>query len=148
MGKRSTFAGYIRQRGSSNPSGAGRTGGTPGTFKCFVQVAFDPTAAAAGTGVYLPAGAVPLGVTTLGGATGGASPTVDLQLAGGTAAGLANELDADTASAVEVQTGADLGVALTANTEIEAGVGASAATGGTTTALVSYIIADDGVLND
>ena len=146
MGKRSTFAGYIRQRGMANPSGNGK--GTPGTFKTFVTVAFDPTAAAAGTGVYLPAGAIPLGVTTLGGATGGTTPTVDLQLACGTAAGLANELDADTASAVEVQTGADLGVALTADTEIEAGVGASAATGGTTTALVSYIIVDDGVINN
>lgn len=145
MGKRSTFAGYIRQRGMASPSGNGK--GTPGTFKTFVAVAFDPTAAAAGTGVYLPAGAIPLGVTTLGGATGGVTPTVDVQLAGGTAAGLANELDADTASAVEVQTGADLGVALTADTEIEAGVGASAATGGTTTVLVSYIIADDGVIN-
>ncbi len=76
------------------------------------------------------------------------APTVDVQLAGGTAAGLANELDADTASPVEVQTGADLAVALTADTEIEAGVGASAATGGTTTILVSYLIADDGKLND
>jgi len=146
MGKRSTFAGYIRQRAMAVPSGNGK--GTPATFKAFVTVAFDPTAAAAGTGVYLPAGAIPLGVTTLGGATGGATPTVDVQLAGGTAAGLGNEIDADTASAVEVQTGADLGVALTADTEIEAGVGASAATGGTTTLLVSYIVADDGKVND
>lgn len=146
MGKRTTFAGYIRQRAMGNPSGNGK--GTPGTFKTFVQVSLDPTAALAGTGVFLPAGAIPLGVTTLGGATGGASPTVDVSLAGGAAGGLANELPADAADAVEVQTGAELGAVLTADTEIEAGVGASAATGGTATLLVSYLVADDGKIND
>jgi len=143
MGKRSTITGYWRQRGSGSESL-----GTPAVFRAYVKVAVDPTAAVAGTGAYLPAGAIPLGVTTLGGGTGGTAPTIDVQLAGGTTAGLANELSADTASVVEVQTGADLGVALTADTEIEAGVGASAATGGTTTFLVSYIISDNGVIND
>lgn len=141
MGIRATIGGYWRQRGG--PEGLG----TPATFKAFIAVSFDPTAAIAGTGKYLPKGAIPLGVTGLGGGTGGISPTVDVQLAGGTAAGLANELAAD-ATTAEVVTGADLRAALTADTEIEAGVGASAATGGTFTALVSYIIADDGKRND
>ena len=57
-------------------------------------------------------------------------------------------MPADTAVAAEVQTGAELAVALTADTEIEAGVGASAATGGTFSALVSYIMPDDGAFND
>jgi hypothetical protein len=145
MGKRTTFAGYIRQRGMGNPSGNGK--GSPATFKAHVTVTFDPTQVLAGTGVYLPAGAIPVGVTGLGGGTGGASPTVDLSLAGGAAGGLVNELAADAATA-EVVTGAELLAALTADTEIEAGVGASAATGGTFTALVSYLIADDGKIND
>ncbi len=145
MGKRSTFAGYIRQRGMGNPSGNGK--GTPGTFKTFVSAAIDPTAVLGPTGVYLPAGALPLGVTTLGGATGGVSPTIDVSLAGGAAGGLANELPADAAAAAEVQTGAELGAVLTADTEIEAGVGASPATGGITGFLVSYIIVDDGAIN-
>lgn len=148
MGKRSTFAGYLRQRAGTNASTSGFGGPSPATFKAFVAVTVDPTAAVAGTGKVLPAGSIPLGVTTLGGATGGVSPTIDVQLAGGTAAGLANELPADTAAAAEVQTGADLGVALTADTEIEAGVGASAATGGITTFLVSYIVADSGSIQD
>jgi hypothetical protein len=98
--------------------------------------------------VWLPAGAIPLGVTTLGGATGGVSPTIDVSLAGGAAGGLANELPADAADAVEVQTGAELGAVLTADTQIEAGVGASAATGGIAGFLVSYIIVDDGDTNN
>jgi len=148
MGKRSTFGGYVRQRAGTNSSTSRATGPTPAVFKAFVAVTFDPTQVLAGTGKVLPKGAVPLGVTGLGGGTGGISPTVDLSLAGGAAGGLANELPADAAAAAEVQTGAELGAALTADTEIEAGVGASAATGGTVTALVSYIMVDDGVIND
>ena len=128
-----------------NPSGNGK--GTPGTFKTFVSAAIDPTAVLGPTGVYLPAGAIPLGVTTLGGATGGVSPTIDVSLAGGAAGGLANELPADAAAAAEVQAGVELGAVLTADTEIEAGVGGSPATGGITGFLVSYIIVDDGAIN-
>ncbi len=135
---RSTTKGYWRQNGTE--------GGTPAVFQAMVSASFDPTAAAAGTGVFLPKGAIPLAVRSLGGSTGGISPTVDVQLAGGTAAGLANELAADSFAVQE--TGADLGVALTADTEIEAGVGASAATGGTTTVLVAYVMEDDGSANN
>jgi len=143
MGKRSTFAGYIRQRGMGNPSGNGK--GTPGTFKTYVSATFLVSQTMAGTGVYLPAGAIPLGVTVAA-LSGGATDTVDVQLAGGTASGLVNELVTGVASPTEIQTGADLGVALTADTEIEAGVGLVAGTLNATI-LVSYIIADDGVIN-
>lgn len=144
MGSRTTFAGIIRQRGMANASGNGK--GTPGTFKCYVSVTFLASQTMAGTGVYLPAGAIPLGVTVAA-ISGGATDTVDVQLAGGTASGLVNELVSGVASAVEIQTGADLGVALTADTEIEAGVGLVAGTLNTTV-LVSYIVADDGVINN
>lgn len=145
MGKRTTFAGYIRQRGMGNPSGNGK--GTPATFKAHVTVTFDSTQVLAGTGVYLPAGAIPVGVTGLGGATGGTAPTVDLSLAGGAAGGLTNDMAADAATA-EVTTGAELLAALTADTEIEAGVGGGVAGTGDFTAIVSYLIADDGKVND
>lgn len=146
MGKRSTFAGYIRQRGMANPSGNGK--GTPGTFKCYVTVSFDSAQAVAGTGVYLPAGAIVYGVTAVASdVTGGTAPTVDIQLAGGTAGGLLDNADA-TATAAESTSGADFLTALTADTEIEAGAGTGTPGTGTYTALVSYLIADDGVINN
>jgi len=142
MGNRTTTHGYWRQRGGSNSKG------TPAVYEAFIKIAFDPTQVLAGTGAWLPKGAIPTGVITLGGGTGGASPTVDVSLAGGAAGGLANEVVADTLSMTKLVAGAELGIELTADTQIEAGVGASAATGGTTTVLVSYLMADDGVAND
>lgn len=147
-GARPTWTGYLRQMAAGNSSSSKSDAPTPATFKAFINCTVDPTAALAGIGKYLPKGAVPLGVTTLGGGTGGISPTVDVSLAGGAAGGLANELVADTASPIEIQTGAELAAALTVDTEIEAGVGASAATGGLTQFLVSYIMPDDGKRND
>ena len=144
MGSRTTFGGIIRQRGMANASGNGK--GAPATFKAYVSVTFLSSQTMAGTGVYLPAGAIPLGVTVAA-ISGGATDTVDLQLAGGTASGLANELVSGVKGPIELQTGADIGVALTADTEIEAGVGLVAGTLNTTI-LVSYVVIDDGVINN
>lgn len=144
MGSRTTFTGIIRQRGMANASGNGK--GNPGTFKCYVGVTLLVSQTMAGTGIYLPAGAIPLGVSVAA-LSGGATDTIDVQLAGGTASGLVNELVTGVASPLEIVTGADLGVALTADTEIEAGVGLVAGTLNATI-LVSYIVADDGVINN
>ena len=134
---RTSFTGYLRQYG------AGKNGGTPAVLTANLPVSFDPTAVSTGTQVYLPQGAVPIGVRSLGGATGGTSPTVDIGIVGDPD-GLANELAADAVTG-ETVTGALIGVPLTSPiNEIFAGVGASAATGGTTTVVVSYIMADDG----
>lgn len=103
-------------------------------------IEFDPTAASADTGEVLPAGAVVVGVQSLGGATGGTNPTVDIGTSGDPD-GFANELDADTAG-VMVNTGALNGTALAASTAVYAGVGASAATGGTTKAVIHYVISE------
>lgn len=132
---RSTVTGYWRQKGAA--------GATPAVF-CSAQVfAFDPTAASAATGKILPKGAIPIWVSNIdGGATGGTTPTVDIGTSGDPD-GFANELAADALSS-PVVTGALLGVELTADTEIHAGVGASAATGGTVTVAVYYVMADDG----
>lgn len=145
MGKRVTFAGYIRQRGNSETKQA-----SPGVTMNYLRCQVVPTQVMGSMTPrrILPKGAIPLHLITLGGATGGTNPTVDVQLAGGTASGLANELDADTLSTALVTGGASLGVALAADTEVQAGVGASAATGGLTTFLIGYMMVDDLKLND
>lgn len=135
MGTRTTSKGYRRTK----PTGAS----TPAVDVLCVQFTQDPTAAAAATGKYLPKGAIPIWVSNMnGGATGGASPTVDVGISG-TTAGYADELDADGTTG-PVATGSLLGVPLTADTEIWAGVGASAATGGSVLLGVYYVMEDDG----
>lgn len=106
-----------------------------------IFLSFDPTAAPGPTGKVLPAGAIPINVRSLGGATGGSSPTVHVGRSGNDDA-YADELDADDFALSPGTPGAELGVALTAPTEIWAGVGASAAGGGTTLAVLEYIIKD------
>ena len=120
-----TFSGVIR---SGKP-------GSIGNISLNAPISFDPTQATAATGFILPAGSVVTGISSLGGATGGTTPTVDV----GTLATsdlYGPELDADTAVAGTVGAGAF--IPLTADTEIYAGVGASAATGGTTTVVIHY----------
>ena len=135
MGK-STTGGYWRQKGA--------TGGTPAVGVNCIQFTLDPTAASADTGKVLPIGSIPIWVSNInGGATGGASPTIDVGISSNDD-GFAAELPADAISA-PVVTGALIGVELTANTAIYAGVGASAATGGSVIVGVYYIMADTGL---
>ena len=100
---------------------------------------FDPTSASQISLGFLPNGARPIGVICLGGATGGTNPTVDIG-SGSNDDGFANELDAD-AAYTEGGSGALTGVVLTVDTEVFGKVGASAATGGTTTVIIQYIMA-------
>lgn len=133
---KSTLRGFWRQKPTQSASASVGV-------QC-QQFSFDPTAASAATGVTLPKGAIPIWVSNIdGGATGGTNPTVDIGTSG-TANGFADELDADAISA-PVVTGSLIGAELTADTAIYAGVGASAATGGTVTAAVYYVMADSGV---
>lgn len=120
-----TFRGVIR---SGTPKSAG-------VVSLNAEISFDPTQASLGTGFILPAGSVITGITSLGGASGGTAPTVDV----GTQAApdlFGPELDADTPGVGSVGAGAF--VKLTADTEVYAGVGASAATGGMTTIAIQY----------
>ena len=138
---KNTFQGVLRSLGGSERGGA-----TPAVVVHSLKCTVDPTAASAGIGKYLPSGARVINVIGLGGATGGTNPTIDVGWSDD-ADGFANELDCDAAftDAVQATTGgADLGVKMTAVTEIYAGVGASAATGGTTTFLVNFVVDDDG----
>lgn len=133
---RSSTIGYWRQYGS------GKKDTTPGVYPTSLKLSFDPTAASASTGVTLPKGARVIGVQSLGGATGGTNPTVDVGTAGD-ADGFANELDADDVT-IAPGVGALTGTVLSADTLVYAGVGASAATGGTTVAYLTYVMDDDG----
>lgn len=132
---RTTFRNLIRNAGASRASFAG-------VPVLVMRVSFDPTSATQILLGTLPAGAIPLGVQSLGGATGGASPTVDIGTIASNA-GIANEVDADTLT-LTYTTGVLTGIPLTADTPIYGKVGASAATGGTTTVLINYIFADNG----
>lgn len=145
MGKRSTITGYWRQAGNSVS-----TATTPAAVPSVVRISFDPTAASAATGVVLPKGARVIGIDTDGGATGGATPTIDIGTAGTSDAFVA-EGDADGAASLTVgaaTTGASFGTVLTADTEVYAGVGASAAAGGTVVAYITWLMDDDGTRND
>jgi hypothetical protein len=96
-----TFQGIVRSNG-----GAGKGNATPSVVTLSEVISFDPTAASAtnvrigtssssGETFVLPTGAVPVSFMTIGGATGGTNPTVDI----GTSAdddGFFNEADADT----------------------------------------------------
>ena len=96
-------------------------------------ISFDPTKATHGTGFVLPKGAVLTGIESLGGSTGGASPTVDVGI-DGTPAYFADELEAD---AYTVGTLLKPGP-LAEDTEVFVGVGTSAATGGETIISIQY----------
>ena len=146
-----TFQGVVRSYG----------GGTKGTHTPVpmtqsVQISFDPTATSAtnvrigtsatsGETLTLPAGAIPLSLVILGGATGGTNPTVDI----GTSAdpdGLFNEVDADATGNDIVAANGALSVAggLAADATVPGMKGSSAATGGTFTGVLTYVMAEAG----
>jgi len=108
--------------------------GSPANVSLNAEIVFDPTQATAKTGFILPKGSVVTGVLSLGGSTGGTSPTVDIGIDGDSVF-FANELDAE---AAEIGTLAASLAKTTEDIEIFAGVGASAATGGATTVVLQY----------
>jgi len=147
---KSTFQGVIRSYGGANKHNA-----TPGVMVQSVQFSCDPTAtgatnvrigtsSSAGQTLILPAGAIIMSVQTVGAGAGGTNPTIDL----GSSAdpdGIVNELPVDVKGEITGANGA-LVVAggLAASTTVTANVGASAATSGTFTGILTYAMADDG----
>ena len=145
-----TFQGVVRSNG-----GAGKGNSTPSVVTLSEVIAFDPTAVSAtavkvgtssstGNDFVLPAGAVPISFMTIGGATGGTNPTVDI----GTSAdpdGFFNEADADTKGSLKGADGAlVVGGGIAADVTVTGNVGASAATGGTIVGVFTYTVADSG----
>jgi hypothetical protein len=145
-----TFQGIVRSNG-----GAGKGNATPSVVTLSEVISFDPTqtsatavrigtSATTGETFVLPTGAVPVSFMTIGGATGGTNPTVDI----GSSAdddGFFNEADADTKGSLKGADGA-LVVAggITAAATVTGKVGASAATGGTITGVFTYTVVDNG----
>ena len=147
-----TFQGLMRSTGGA----AKESGVTPGPLTMAVVISFDPTAASASavrigtsssTGEYftLPAGAIPLYLLTIGGATGGTNPTVDIG-SSGTPDGFFNEADADTKGTINGAGGSLVsGTGLAAQTQVYGKVGSSAASGGTFTGVFVYTMYNNGV---
>jgi hypothetical protein len=147
---KSTFQGVVRSYGGANKHNA-----TPGVMVQSVQFSCDPTAtgatnvrigtsSSAGQTLILPAGAIVMSVQGIGVAAGGTNPTVDL----GSSAdpdGIVNELPVDVKGEITGANGALVVTGgLAASTTVTANVGASAATSGTFTGILTYAMADDG----
>ncbi len=147
---KTTFQGVVRSYG-----GANKHNSTPGVMVQSVQFSCDPTAtgatnvrigtsSSAGQTLILPAGAIIMSVQTIGAAAGGTNPTVDL----GSSAdpdGIINELPVDVKGEITGANGAlVIAGGLAASTTVTANVGASAATSGTFTGVLTYAMADDG----
>ena len=146
-----SFQGIVRSYG-----GGIKGTHTPVPVTQSVQISFDPTATSAtnvrigtssssGETLTLPAGAIPISLLSIGGAAGGSSPTVDV----GTSAdpdGLFNEVDCDTKGTLKGADGA-LAVAggLAADATVTGMKGSSAATSGTFTGILTYVMANNSV---
>ena len=145
-----SFQGIVRSYGGQDKS----SGVTPSNVILSAIISFNPvgatavavrvgTSATSGEIFKLPKGAVPTQFISLGGATGGTNPTVDI----GTAAdpdGFFNELDADLKGAVKGADGAlAIGTGVPANVQVTANQGSSAATGGTVTGTFHYTMVDN-----
>jgi len=147
-----TFQGLMRSSGGA----AKESGVTPAPLTMAVVISFDPTSATAsavrigtsattGAPFVLPVGAIPLYLLTIGGATGGTNPTVDIG-SSDTADGFFNEADADTKGTLIGANGSLVtGTGLAAQTQVFGKVGASAATGGTFTGVFVFTIYNNGV---
>jgi len=146
-----TFQGIVRSYG-----GGIKGTHTPTPVTQSVQISFDPTAssatnvrigtsATAGETLTLPAGAIPISFMTIGGSAGGTNPTIDIG-SSGDPDGLFNEVDCDTKGSLKGADGA-LAVAggLAASITVTGKVGASAATSGTFTGILTYAMANNSV---
>ena len=147
---KTTFQGVVRSTG-----GAGKGKAAPGVVVMSEVISFNPvggtatavrigTSSSSGETFVLPGEAVPINFLSLGGATGGTNPTVDI----GTSAdpdGFFNEVDADTKGSLANAAGAlVVGAGIDGPVQVTANQGSSAATRGTTVGVFTYTIADDG----
>ena len=145
-----SFQGIVRSYGGQDKS----SGVTPSNVILSAIVSFNPvgatavavrvgTSATSGEIFKLPKGAVPTQFISLGGATGGTNPTVDI----GTAAdpdGFFTELDADLKGASATGVGPlVIATGVPANVEVTGSQGGSAATGGTVTGTFHYTMVDN-----
>jgi len=138
------MAGYKVTRFSRGLAiGGAGSDATTASALCVMRGSFDPTSSTQILIGTLPKGARVIDVRSWGGATGGTNPTVDIGTSGDDD-GFANELDADGNSGAYAP--GTLGVLantqLSSDTAVYGKVGASAATGGTTTVHVHFVVED------
>ncbi len=160
MANKTTFTGFVRSNGGDQDR-ITYAGSIPMVAQFYVANAAASTAdvqiSSTNTDpVILPEGAIVDMVLTVGAATGGSSPTIDLGVVdydGGTdivdTDGLANKARSDINARQDVASGqAGTLVAnqtkLTEKAKVTATVGASAPTGGTLSGVIYYHIQDDG----
>lgn len=146
-----TFQGVLRSYGGATKE----SGVTPAGVLQSVVISFSPTASSAtavrigtsattGSTFVLPAGAVPVSFLSLGGATGGTNPTVDIGTSA-TTDGFFNEVDADTKGTITGANGSLVtGSGIAAAVTVTGKVGASAATGGTVTGVFNFVVYSNG----
>jgi len=140
---RNTTYGFWRQRGAAKA--------TPAVVPSTVTFSFSPiTGFATGnaTGVVLPKGARVLETIVSGeGVTGGTSPTFNIGYAGTLSAFVANQSTANAAARVLTPVAAK--APLSQNREVLVGLGTgTAATAGTITATIVFVMDDDGSSNN
>lgn len=126
----STITGALRTGSNSKSSNIG-------TPVCTLGAQFDPTSTPQIELFTIPKDSIVLEVVSLGGATGGTNPTVDIGTSGDDD-GFANELRADIVA--YGGNGALTGVAATKDEKVFGKVGAAAATGGQVTIVLKYIM--------
>jgi len=134
--KNSTTQANIRSGPKSTAGASGHTG----SVVLALPISFDPAAAAADTGINLPASCIVVGFAHDGGGTGGTNPTLIVGTSADTN-GYITAAAADAAGLAGID-GALANTATTAATAIYAGVGTSAATGGTVTGNILYKFVD------
>lgn len=163
MANKTTFTGFVRSNGGDQDR-VTYAGSIPMVAQFYVSNAAASTAnvqvSSTDTGaVVLPEGAIVDTVLTVGAATGGSSPTIDLGIAdydGGSTItdtdGLGDNFRSDTNARQDVASGqAGTLVAnqtkLTEKAVVTATVGTSAPTGGTISGVIYYHIQDDGKIS-
>lgn len=154
MGKRSTFAGYLRARGATSASSK-LTGPSAAVIPMTLAVPVSPVAAdgTAIAGKYLPKGAIVLNITVVSGHTGGTTPLLNIGLVtpldvDGLLDGAAADADLFITPATATTPGVSFNVALTQDSQISAGTGGGTPGTGTSTAYIEYVMQDDGKFND
>jgi hypothetical protein len=99
----------------------------------------------------MPKGAIVLGIDVVSGHTGGAAPLLNIGLGADVDAlldGAAADADLSINVATATTPGVSFGVALTADAEIVAGTGGGTPGTGTSIAYITYVMEDDGAIND
>jgi len=145
MGSRTTFNGYVRQRGTNSRHSSTATPAV-GIYALPQYSIADISAASAATGLVLPAGSKYMGCQITSTSTAGTNETIDIGTSSDSDA-FQNEVPTDTVNVglggAGGTAGTNFNTTLTADTEIYVGVGAVSGTGACVIVFF-YRMEDDG----